>query len=278
MFKYTKLTLLREIAIIAASLIVLSPFYILFVTSFKSNQDILTTSPMGLPAHPTAGNFATAWSGGGSESLLDGIIDSAIITLGTIAVLVILGSLAAYTISRRRNKLGAGVYIWFLIGIILPFQLGIIPVFIVLRHLHLVGTLPGLILLYSGLLMPLAVFLYTGFARRLPYDYEEAAYIDGASKFKTFWRVIFPLLGPATGTVSILAGLIIWNDFFSQLVFLSGSTHETLPVVVYNFVGSLVARWNVIFAAVIISMAPILALYIVAQRRFIRGFAGGIKQ
>jgi raffinose/stachyose/melibiose transport system permease protein len=125
--------------------------------------------------------------------------------------------------------------------------------------------------------MPLAVFLYTGFARALPHDYEEAAYLDGASRFQAFRTVIFPLLSPATGTVAILCGLIIWNDFFTQLIFLGGSSTSTLPVVIYTYVGALAARWNVIFAAIIISMIPILTLYLILQRRFIQGFAGGIK-
>ena len=98
--------------------------------------------------------------------------------------------------------------------------------------------------------MPLSVFLYTGFVRTLPRDYEEAAQIDGASPSTTFRKIVFPLLGPATGTVAILTSLIIWNDFFTSLVFLSGSEAVTLPVVVYSFVGELVSKWNVIFAAV----------------------------
>jgi raffinose/stachyose/melibiose transport system permease protein len=134
-----------------------------------------------------------------------------------------------------------------------------------------------MIIIYTGMLMPLSVFLYTGFVRTLPRDYEEAAQIDGATPFTTFRKIVFPLLGPATGTVAILTSLIIWNDFFTSLVFLSGSKAVTLPVVVYSFVGELVSKWNVIFAAVILSMIPFLAFYLFAQKKFIQGFAGGIK-
>ena len=134
-----------------------------------------------------------------------------------------------------------------------------------------------MIIIYTGVLLPLAVFLYAGFMRTLPPEYEEAATIDGASRIQTFLRVVFPLMSPATGTVSILAGLIVWNDFFTPLIFLNGSDSQTLPVVMYNYVGALVSQWNMIFAIVLISMVPILTFYIVAQKRFIQGFSGGLK-
>jgi raffinose/stachyose/melibiose transport system permease protein len=125
--------------------------------------------------------------------------------------------------------------------------------------------------------MPFAVFLYSGFFRRLPRDYEEAATIDGASRFQIFSRVIFPLMAPATGTVAILAGLLVWNDFFTAVIFLNGSPYMTLPVVVYNYVGSLVSQWNLSFAVVLIAMAPVLAFYVFAQKKMMQGYAGGIK-
>ena len=103
--------------------------------------------------------------------------------------------------------------------------------------------------------MPLTVFLYTGFIRALPREYEEAAQVDGAGLFRTYFRVVFPLLRPVTGTVAVLAGLIIWNDFFLPLIFLSGTTNATLPVAVYSFVGEYASQWNLIFAAVIVSLA-----------------------
>jgi raffinose/stachyose/melibiose transport system permease protein len=164
-----------------------------------------------------------------------------------------------------------------MIAIVLPTQLGTLPLYIGARDLGLLGTPFGMVLIYTGQLLPLSVFLYGGFFRRLPIEYEEAATIDGASRLQVFARVVFPLMSPATGTVAILAGLIVWNDFFTALIFLNGSGWQTLPVVMYNYVGSLVSQWNLIFAVVIISMVPILAFYVFAQKRFIQGYAGGLK-
>ncbi|MFF2050304.1 carbohydrate ABC transporter permease [Leifsonia sp. NPDC058194] len=276
MFRYTKLTFVREIIVVAIAVAMLVPFYLLVVTSTKSDSDTLTSPPMSF-TNPSLNNFFEAWNAQGQRSLAAGMLNSAIITVGSVIILIAFGSIAAYVIARSTARWSKAASMLFLIGIILPFQLGMIPAYSALRTFGLVGSPVGLIILYSGLMMPLTVFLYLGFAREIPREYEEAATIDGASRFSTFRRIIFPLLSPATGTVAILCGLIIWNDFFTQLIFLSGSGSSTLPVVIYSYVGSLGARWNVIFAAIIISMIPILVFYLFAQRKFIQGFAGGIK-
>ncbi len=202
---------------------------------------------------------------------------SVVITAGTILCLVVFGSLAAYVLARSTRKWSSRTFALFMIAIVLPTQLGTLPLYIGARNLGLVGNPWGMILIYTGQLLPLAVFLYSGFFRRLPIEYEEAATIDGASRLQVYVRVVFPLMSPATGTVAILAGLIVWNDFFTALIFLNGSDFQTLPVVMYNYVGSLVSQWNLIFAVVIISMVPILAFYVFAQKRFIQGYAGGLK-
>jgi raffinose/stachyose/melibiose transport system permease protein len=146
-----------------------------------------------------------------------------------------------------------------------------------MRHLGISTSYPGMILLHAGLLMPLTVFLYTGFVRTIPRDYEEAAYIDGAGRLLTFTRVIFPLLLPITTTIAVLTGVIVWNDFFIQLIFLAGSDKQTVPVAIYSFVGEYSTNWSLIFATVMISIAPIMLFYVFAQRQLIRGFTGGIK-
>jgi raffinose/stachyose/melibiose transport system permease protein len=146
-----------------------------------------------------------------------------------------------------------------------------------MRELDLVGTYLGMIVLNTGLLMPLTVFLYTGFIRALPRDYEEAARVDGAGILQTFARVVFPLLWPITATVAVFLGIVVWNEFFIALVFLTGSRFETVPVAVYSLAGEDVARWNLIFAGIAITIVPILALFVFAQRRLVRGFSAGVK-
>lgn len=277
MNRYSKQTLLREGLVLLAALVMMLPFYFLINIAFKSDVDALNTPAIALPPQLSIEGFQAAWAGSPERNIPMGVLSSIIITAGSLVTLIGFGSIAAYTITRIPGRLSGLMYGMFLVGIILPFQLGMVPIYVVMRNFGLVGTHLGMIFLYSGLLMPLSVFLYTGFTRSLPREYEEAAQMDGSSRFQTFVRIVFPLLSPATGTVAILCGMIIWNDFFTSLIFLSGSQNATLPVVVYGFVGEQVSKWNVIFAAVILSMIPILAFYLVAQKKFIQGFAGGIK-
>jgi raffinose/stachyose/melibiose transport system permease protein len=279
MFRYSRRTLVLEIVTIVASLVLLAPFWILLVGAFKTGDQMLTTPAFAPPTAPTLSNFAELLSPSGASSgnILLGLVTSVVITAGSIVCLVVFGSLAAYVLTRSTRRWSTRAYYLFMIAIVLPTQLGTLPLYIGARNVGLVGSPIGMILIYSGQLLPLAVFLYGGFFRRLPIEYEEAATIDGASRLQVFWRVVFPLMSPATGTVAILAGLIVWNDFFTALIFLNGSDWQTLPVVMYNYVGSLVSQWNLIFAVVIISMIPILAFYVFAQKRFIQGYAGGLK-
>jgi raffinose/stachyose/melibiose transport system permease protein len=277
MFRYTKLTLLREILLWVLAAVFLLPFYFLVTVALKPDSEIYTTSAVAWPKQPTLAAFGAAFTGQGNSNIVSGLINSVIMTAGSIFGLVLLGALTGYVLSRSTRRWSRGAYYLFLIAIVLPTQLGTVPLYIGARTIGLTGTLWGMIILYTGMLLPLSIFLYAGFFRSLGTEYEEAAAIDGASKTQIFFRIVLPLMSPATGTVAILAGLIVWNDFFTALIFLGGSQNQTLPVSMYYFIGSLVSKWNSIFAVVIISMIPILAFYLFAQKRFIQGFAGGLK-
>jgi raffinose/stachyose/melibiose transport system permease protein len=271
--RYTRRAFLRELTLLVIAAIWWVPFYFLVIISLKPDLEALQ-SPLSFPKDVDVGNFSTAWH---DAALGRSLVNSLVITGGSVLALIAIGSICAYTIARRPGRMGTALYLLFVLGIILPFQLGLVPTYAVLRHLHLVGSYLGIILLYTGIWMPFADFLYTGFVRSLPKEYEEASLVDGASTLRTFRRVVFPLLRPVTGTVAIFTGLIIWNDFFLSLIFLNGTKKTPLPVAVYTFVGAFASRWNLIFAAVIVSLLPVLIFFLFAQRQLIRGFTGGIK-
>jgi raffinose/stachyose/melibiose transport system permease protein len=274
--RYKRRTLLRELALILLAGVFCLPFYMLIAIALETTSQTYKT-PLLFPWPPRFGNFSDAWRTGGDGGLGRALESSAIITLSSVVALIVLGSLCAYTIARRRGHLSNVIYILFVLGYILPFQLAVIPLFVAMHHLGLVGNYAGMIVLNVGLLMPLTVFLYTGFIRALPRDYEEAARVDGAGILRTYARVVFPLLRPITGTVAVLIGISVWNEFFTALIFLGGSHYQTLTVAVYSFANGYVARWNLVFAGVAIAIAPILIFYLFAQRRLIRGFSGGVK-
>jgi raffinose/stachyose/melibiose transport system permease protein len=271
--RYTARTFGRELTLLALAVIWWVPFYFLVIVALKPDLEALT-SPLSFPNDVDLGNFSTAWN---DAALGRSLLNSLLITCGSVVALIALGSICAYSIARRPGRMSTTLYLLFVLGIILPFQLGLVPTYAVMNDLGLVGSYFGIILLYTGIWMPFAVFLYTGFVRAMPKEYEEASVVDGASTLRTFRRVVFPLLRPVTGTVAIFTGLIIWNDFFLSLIFLNGTEKTPLPVAVYTFVGAFASRWNLVFAAVIVSLAPVLIFFLVAQRQLIRGFTGGIK-
>jgi raffinose/stachyose/melibiose transport system permease protein len=262
-----------ELLLAAAAAVFAFPLYLLVVISLKSPEQT-ARSPFSLPGVPKLTNYTRAWHG---AALGPALLNSVVVTVVSVCLLVLLGSLASYVLARRLTGLSNAVYLLFLVGIMLPFQMAIIPLYRLIQSLGLMGTWTSVIVFYTGLLMPFTVFLYTGFLRAIPLDYEEAALTDGATPRQAFFKIVFPLLRPVTATVAILDALYVWNDFFAPLLFLSGSGQETLPVAIYTFVGQYVSHWNLIFAGLVIAMLPVLIVYFVLQRHMIKGFASGIR-
>jgi raffinose/stachyose/melibiose transport system permease protein len=274
--RYTWKTFSRELILLLVAVVWWIPFYFLVTIAVRPSEDLFKP-PMQLPSSVDLGNFSSAWKGAGSLSMNTAMVNSIIITVISVVLLIIFGSACAWAVARHPGKMGVVLYLLFAVGIILPFQLGIVPIYAAFRHLGLVGNYAGIIVLNVGLQMPFAVFLYTGFVRTLPREYEEAATVDGAGPVKAFVKVVFPLLRPVTGTVAILTSIGIWNDFFNPLIFLGGTDKGTVPLAIYSFVGEYATQWNLIFAAVIIALIPMLLFFIVAQRQMVKGFAGGLK-
>ncbi|WP_299541670.1 carbohydrate ABC transporter permease [uncultured Streptomyces sp.] len=264
---------LLELVMVAAAVVFLFPVYALITLALKEPHQI-AGSPLGLPVPPTARNFGNAWS---SASLGPALVNSTVITGASLLLLVVLGSTGAYFLARRATGLGYGLYILFLLGIVLPFQLGMIPLYKLVDSIGWLGTYQGMILFYTGIQLPFTVFLYTGFVRALPPDYAQAALIDGCDHRQAFTRIVFPLLRPITGTVIILNAVFVWNDFFTPLLYLGGSGKETVPVGVFTFVGQYVSDYGLVFAGLVLAALPVLVMFLLLQRYVIKGFAGGLK-
>ncbi len=258
---------------IAAAAVFAFPIYVLVVLTFKPESD-WTVHPLRLPRTLYTGNLQQAWMQAGLGSA---IASSAVVLAGSLLVLLSVGSIAAYFIARTSPRTGNALYFFFLAGLVLPFQLALIPLYQMMRDLRLIGTPLSLILFYSGIQLPLTIFLYAGFIRTVSPSYDEAARLDGASDLQVFRYVIFPLLRPVTGTVLILNGVFIWNDFLTPLLYLSGSPWVTVPVAIYSFVDQYVSQWGLIFAGLVIGMAPVLVAFAVLQRQMMHGFASGLK-
>ncbi|MDQ7904641.1 carbohydrate ABC transporter permease [Phytohabitans sp. ZYX-F-186] len=272
MNRYRKGTLTLEIILYAVAIVYLIPVYVLVVSAFKRPDD---PTPQLVPTtHPTLANFTEAWT---SANLGRAAISSIVVTVASVGLLVVTASLAAYPLARVTARWSRLAYATFVFGLLLPFQLALIPLYVTMRNLGLVGGVWSLVLLYAGVQMPLCIFLYTEFLRSVPRDYDEAAALDGANRLQAFWHVILPMVRPITGTVVILNAVAIWNDFYTPLLFLTGSGNATLPLAVYTFVSTYGAQWHLIFASLIMTSVPILIAFLAMQKAVFRGYSSGLK-
>jgi raffinose/stachyose/melibiose transport system permease protein len=272
MNRYRATTFARELVMVAVTVGFAFPVYVLVNLSLRSSHD--TSSPVAPTTSLTGRNYFDAWHQAG---LPGAIADSTIVTVLSVAITMVVSAMAAYPLARVTARWSRWMFLLIMLGLLLPFQLALIPLYQTIRDLHLLGSVWSLVLFYSGLQVPFSVFLYAGFLRAMPRDYEEAALIDGASPAQAFRRVVFPLLRPVTGTVVILNAIFVWNDFLTPLLYLSGSNQQTIPVAVFGFIGQYSAHWNLVFAGLVIAMAPVLVIYFFLQRHIIQGFSGGLK-
>lgn len=275
--RYTWKTFFRGMVMVAVTVIFAIPFYLIISNSLKSTTEAYA-NPFNLPSRIDTSAFSEILKGAGQNAnFIDGLINSLAITAGSLLLLIVFGSMAAYCLARHTGKVSNFLYLLFMVGIIVPSQLGILPIYMVLKNLALTGNILGCIILYTCKQMPFTIFLYTGFFRALPIGYEEAAFVDGATWGKAFWRIILPQMNIITGTAVLMNTLYIWNDTFDQMVFLSGSKASTLPVLIYNLTIAITARWNLVFAAVIISLLPMIILYLFTQKAMMTSMSGGLK-
>lgn len=272
MNKYTLRTGALEAVMLLVAIIFFIPVYVLVNMSFKKPNDPGT--PVELVTSPTFDNYIAAWE---QAQLGPALMTSALVTVVSTTLIILFAAFAAYPLARVTRAWSTWAFYGFLIGLLLPFQLALIPLYQTMRDLGLLGSPLSLILFYVGSQMPFSIFLYVGFLRSIPAEYEEAAAIDGAGPIGTFLRIVFPLLRPITGTVAILNVLQIWNDFLTPLLYLSGSGSQTVPVALFSFLGQYVSQWNLVFAGLVISIAPVLIVYFFMQKTIIQGFASGLK-
>jgi raffinose/stachyose/melibiose transport system permease protein len=272
MTRYRWRTFGLEMVMLAVAAAVGFPVYVLVNLAVRAPSD--TSSPIRPTSAPTLHNFTAAWRQG---ALGGALLNSTVVTVVSVAIVLAISALAAYPLARATARWSRGTFLLIMLGLILPFQLASLPLYQTIRDLGLLGSVWSLVLFYSGLQVPFTTFLYAGFLRALPRDFEDAASIDGCSPLAAFRYVVFPMLKPITVTALVLNAVAVWNDFFTPLLYLSGSDHQTMPVAVAGFVGQYVSQWNLIFAALLISIVPVLAVYLGLQRSIINGFAGGLK-
>lgn len=247
------------------------PFWLLIVTAGKSQAEAIVPN-MSLPSHwQLLENFKTVLTDG---EMIKAFFGSIIVTVPSVFLALLFGSMASWILARRTTKPMALVYTLGISGLILP--PAVVTVMMLLKMIGLSGTAPGMIGVYIGIYMSTVIFFVTGFIRTIPISLEEAARMDGAKPMRIFFTIILPLLGPTLATATILVTLYIWNDVFYSLFILSGKM-DLLPLNLYNVAsaGLYLNNWHLIFAYIILMSLPLLLIFAFTQRKIISGITGG---
>lgn len=247
------------------------PVFFALISAFKSNGDILK-NPAALPTSLYVQNFKDLFE---QSDFATAILNSVILTVVSEVLIVCIVPLAAYGIERRKSRMTSLIYTYFLAGMMIPFHLYMFPLFKEMKIFHLFGNMSGVIVCCVSGAVPFGCLLYCSFLKGIPIEIEEAAMIDGCTPFQTFWKVTFPLLGPCTGSMIILNGLSIWNDYLMPYLVLPSGKAKTITVEIAAFVGQYTARWDIVFAGTIISIVPALIIFCAFQKYFVKGVTAG---
>ncbi|WP_079913113.1 carbohydrate ABC transporter permease [Paenibacillus sp. 32352] len=266
--RYVDLILFAITAVLAV--LFFFPVYFSLISAFKTNGEILRDA-IAMPSSLYLDSFQYLLT---KTRFPSAMLNSLILTVTSVAFMILLIPMAAYAIERTGKKWTRAVYVYYLAGMMVPFQVYMIPLFKEMKTLGLYGTLTAPILIYISGSVGMGVLLFTSFIRGIPVEIEEAAAIDGCSKVRIFWQIVFPLLGPCTASMVVLQGLGIWNDFLMPSLVLQ-SSKRTMIVELFKFVGELASQWDMVFAGTTMSIVPVLIAFIALQKYFVKGIAAG---
>ncbi|MBS4219888.1 carbohydrate ABC transporter permease [Bacillus sp. FJAT-49711] len=263
--------------VIALGLVYLSPIYIMLVNSFKNRAELYQNTL----AFPTSFDFKYYVDAMEKMDFLQSFFNSLLITVVSCLLIVLFSSMTAWMLVRTDDKLSKFIFMTFVATMLIPFQTLMMPLmqfmskFRDVLGIPMLNTHGGLIFMYIGFGTSMAVFLYHGFIKSIPVSLEEAALLDGASKFGIFWRIVFPLLKPITVTVIILDVIWIWNDYLLPSLVLSDRALRTIPLSTASFFGQFTIQWNLAMAGLTLTIIPVVIFYALAQKHIIKGVASG---
>ena len=275
MQKKKKANWMLTIVLLLGTVTVFFPLYMAILIAFKQPSE-MTNDVAGALAFPerwSLENFRQAME---VTDFWHSLGNSLLITIATIVLAILIHSLAGYVIGRgmAKKKSFRVIYLYIVSGMFVPFSVLMMPLVKQTSQMGL-GNRAGVILLYLVFYMPMNVLLYTGYLKNIPEALEEAADIDGASAWKTYWQIIFPMMMPMHATVAILTALGTWNDVMTPLVIMAGTGQNTLPLAQLNFQTQFGTNYNLAFASYILALIPILIFYVICQKQILNGVANG---
>ncbi|MHA7962968.1 carbohydrate ABC transporter permease [Paenibacillus sp. CAU 1782] len=268
---------IAEILLVALALIFLSPIYIMLVNSFKDRSELYNNAL----AFPTSFSFTYYAQALEKMNFLTAFGNSLYVTIVSVVIVVVLASMTAWMLVRTNNRLSQIIFMVFVATMLIPFQTLMMPLMQTMGWIRtnlgipMLNTHEGLIFMNVGFHASLAVFLYHGFMKSIPIALEEAATLDGCSKFGVFWRIVFPMLKTITITIAILDVIAMWNDYLLPSLTLSDKGLRTIPLSTFYFFGEFTIVWNLAMAGLTLTIIPVVIFYFTAQKYIIKGIAEG---
>lgn len=272
MKKQKRLLLIGDIVgVIVTTVIFLIPFYFMFVQSIKTKKEASRLT-INWPSEIHFENYLEVFKHGDYQ-LVTAYKNSGLLTLFTVLGLLLTAAMAGYVIQRRRDKVMSGIQALIMLGLMIPAS--ILPTIHMLQSMHIYKTMFSMVMIEIALQTPFAIMLYRGYMASIPVELEEAARIDGCSRWKIFQDIIFPLLKPIQATLIILVGVQTFNDFTNPLYFLPGKENTTVQLTLYNYKGQLQNSYNLLFADIIVITIPMLILFLIFNKRIVDGMVAG---
>lgn len=265
--------LLSGLGIFVIIIVFLIPFYIMFYLSLSGAGNSIAEE--WFPRAMNFANFSNAWKAANMGRAME---NSLIITIGAVVLLVFCAASGGYAAARSKSKINRVIFNVMILSMMVPGIINTVPLYSIMKKINGINTHWAMILLLACQCLPFSVFLYEGFIRSMSESIEEAAIIDGCSQFSAFWKVTFPLLKPITATVVIMQGVGIWNNYGQSVFFLQNQNYHTIPLAVSTFFQTYGADYNRLAAGAMIGLAPVVVIFILFQKQFVKGLSsGGVK-
>lgn len=269
---YTKATFVTQIIMTILAILFLSPLAIILNYSFKTKRELYLNSPLSLPEALQFGNYVKAFE---KLNMQTTFLNTLFYTAASVLILALLCGTTAWAIARGKGKFFKFAYIYFIIGILIPYQALFLPIYTIGYKLNLTNTRHGIIFMYVATGISFGVFLMNSFMSTVPLELEESARIDGCSVFRTYFLVVLPLLKPAMATLIIMQSFQIWNDYLLASLYVSKKQLKTLTVAIQSLFSAQTSDYTTAMAAIVISVLPIAILFLSLQKYFIKGMTIG---
>ncbi len=267
-------TISRQIKFIILSILLflyLVPFFLVLINSLKPRSAIIS-NPLAIGSQWNFSNYVDAFK---KMDYIHGFFNSLIITVSSVVLIAVFSSMTAYLFVRYKWKFNKFMFFVMVASMIIPFQAIMIPLVQIYGSMNMLNSKWTLIYMYIGFGASLAVFIYHGFIKSIPVELEEAAMIDGCTRYQTFFKIVFPLLKPITSTIVILDVLWIWNDFLLPSLILTSQKQRTLPLSTYYFYGTYTVDYGLLMAALMLTIIPVIIIYLFMQKHIISGVIYG---